>query len=38
MYIIINKDEEIWKDLNAYNIVDKYEISNYGNIINKYNE
>lgn len=32
MIIVIDKEKETWKDLNAYNIVDKYEISNYGNI------
>ena len=32
MYIVIDKDIETWKNLKAYNIVDGYEISNYGNI------
>lgn len=32
MYIIINKNEEQWKKLKAYNIKSKYDISNYGNI------
>lgn len=37
MYIVIRKDKEIWKPLKAYNIKNKYEISNYGNIRTKKN-